>query len=73
MNERIKDMAFRAGFVGESMYPIIGTTQEQALNNFVELIVQDCVEVCEVYRSTEWGKVAECIGDKIKEHFGVKE
>jgi hypothetical protein len=40
---------------------------------FAELIVRECAGVCEDYRGTEWGKAAECIGDSIKEHFGVKE
>jgi hypothetical protein len=40
---------------------------------FAELIVQECAGVCEDYRGTEWGKAAECIGDSIKEHFGVEE
>jgi hypothetical protein len=40
---------------------------------FAELIVKECAGVCEEYRGTEWGKAAECIGDSIKEHFGVEE
>ena len=40
---------------------------------FAELIVRECAGVCEDYRGTEWGKAAECIGDSIKEHFGVEE
>jgi hypothetical protein len=40
---------------------------------FAELIVKECAGVCEDYRGTEWGKAAECIGDSIKEHFGVEE
>lgn len=41
MNEKIKELAVRAGFVGESMYPIFGTCQETALNNFAQLIIQN--------------------------------
>jgi hypothetical protein len=39
---------------------------------FAELIVLECIGVCENYRGTEWGKAAESIGDSIKEHFGVE-
>jgi hypothetical protein len=42
-------------------------------NRFAELIVRECAGVCENYRDTEWGKAAECIGDSIREHFGVEE
>jgi len=40
---------------------------------FAELIVRECAGVCEEYRGTEWGKAAECIGEKIKQYFGVEE
>jgi hypothetical protein len=40
---------------------------------FAQLIISECAGVCEDYRGTEWGKAAECIGDSIKEHFGVEE
>jgi hypothetical protein len=44
MNEKLKDLAFRAGFVGESMFPILGTCQETALQNFANLIVEECCQ-----------------------------
>ena len=47
MNERIKELAFRAGFIGESMNPIFGTCQETALKNFAELIVRECLNKIE--------------------------
>lgn len=47
MNERIRELAFQAGFVGESMNPIFGTCQETALKNFAELIVKECMTICE--------------------------
>jgi hypothetical protein len=72
MNERIKELIKQA------------TTIEYGVDNgfdrvtfdkekFAELIVRECAGVCEDYRGTEWGKAAECIGDSIKEHFGVEE
>jgi hypothetical protein len=48
-------------------------TRAFSLEKFAELIVRECAGVCEDYRGTEWGKAAECIGDSIKEHFGVEE
>lgn len=44
MNQKLKDLAFRAGFVGESMYPIFGTSQETALATFAELIIKECAD-----------------------------
>lgn len=49
MNERIKQLALQVGFIGESMYPIIGTCQQTALQNFAELIVQECVNTLEFH------------------------
>ena len=43
------------------------------IEEFAELIVRECTDVCEEYRGTKWGKAAECIGDSIREHFGVEE
>jgi hypothetical protein len=64
MNERIKSLAFQAGFIGESMYSVFGTTQQEALDNFAELIVKECAELVE-YNSKGAGR-------DIREHFGVE-
>jgi hypothetical protein len=70
MNERIKELAFMAGFVGNDMYPIFGTCQQTALANFAELIVQECIDITDSCT----GKISP--SDLISvfvEHFGVKE
>lgn len=41
MNERIRKLANHAGFIGERLSPVVGTTQETALVNFAELIVNE--------------------------------
>jgi hypothetical protein len=63
MNERIDVLALQA------------TDSKGGLDRhkFAQLIVAECAGVCEDYRGTEWGKAAECIGDSIREHFGVEE
>jgi hypothetical protein len=69
MNERIDKLLVEAGayFGGEGV--VYDTFDPK---KFAELIVKECAGVCEDYRGTEWGKAAECIGDSIKEHFGVE-
>ena len=69
MNEKIKELAVKAGFVGESMYPIFGTCQETALNNFSELIVNDVLNIVAIS-----GEQCDCstLFKKISEHFGVE-
>jgi hypothetical protein len=50
MNERIKELCKQAGFVGDDMYPIFGTSQETALKNLTELIVKDIMADLEKMR-----------------------
>lgn len=78
MNERIKELAFRAGFIGESMNPIFGTCQETALKNFAELIVRECLD-CATWvgefnkNPVEPVHTARAINKRIKQRFGVEE
>ena len=73
MNERIKALAEEAGATAteRSGWTDYGTL-DLDVEKFAELIIQECIGVTEEYRGTEWGKAAECIGDRIKEHFGVE-
>ena len=66
MNERIKELAAEAGFIGESMYPIFGTCQETALKNFAELILRECISKAEDY-----GLGCDAV-EQLKADFGVE-
>jgi hypothetical protein len=79
MNERmLKELAlqsaneiadlFSPGFFDDRMVNDVAEINRK----FAELIVRECAGVCENYRGTEYGKAAECIGDAMKEHFGVE-
>lgn len=70
MNKRIKQLWEQAKTSG--VHPQFGEYDKYSAEKFAELIVQECAGVCEQYRGTEWGKAAECIGDSIREHFGVE-
>lgn len=72
MNERIRKLAEQATKVFEPNDPDY-RYESFDKNKFAELIIQECIGVTEEYRGTEWGKAAECIGDRIKDHFGVEE
>ena len=87
MNERIKELAERAGFsfkyktAPEEMNPGHKLTD---LEKFAELIVRECIDKIETYRipvgnsaagemACEWTYDAlKEIRDDIKEHFGVE-
>jgi hypothetical protein len=75
MNERIRELAEQAGYdikpfyKGEDDYQIPHYKDEK-LEKFAELIIQECAEIVNNhFESLEPGYP----GDKIEEHFGVKE
>ena len=71
MNEKIRELVEQC--TAQEFSDCTGGFETFDKAKFAELIVKECAGVCEDYRGTEWGKAAECIGDSIKEHFGVEE
>ena len=65
MSEQFLKLVNQAGFFGESFYPIFGTSQEAALQNLIELVVQECAQFCE-------DKNSKLLGTMMKEHFGIE-
>ena len=67
MNERIKELVVQAGF--SETY---GLQEKERLNILAGLIVQECVDICNLTTDRTYlnGIIA---GDKIKKHFGVDE
>ena len=61
MNERIKELAEQASFKNKD---------EESIQYFAELIIQECADVCE--RFGESGDGYTCSAE-ILEHFGVEE
>jgi len=78
MNNRILELAFRAGFTrsdaGEFSNTMIGTTHADALKNFAELLIEECAELAKhhVMNISTYGD-AEFVDEQIKQHFGVEE
>lgn len=69
MNDRAKELAFQAGFIGESMYPVIGTCQETALENFAELIIKECINTLEFHGCDD---AVPYIKWMAANHFGIR-
>jgi len=83
MNERIKELAERAHEWSKcaswSTNPEYGDKKFEDLYNekFADLIVRECVRVCDAIADTAWSKdevkyTEQCI-DTIKQHFGLEE
>ena len=69
MNERIKELAERAGFNNMGIGLIIGI--EEYHQKFAELIVAECMNV--LAESREVRQTAYYYRNRIAKHFGVKE
>ena len=66
MNERIKELAHRCGFIE---YRGDDGCDDESLTKFAELIVRECVEL---FDGNEQSELGYRIGDRIYKHFGVK-
>ena len=80
MNKEIKKLVEQAGAeelgAGSDLYggPFIGAIRMDFLEKFAELIVQECIQVCQSRvgnRDYNTGRM-HCMSD-LKEHFGVEE
>ena len=69
MNERIEHCLYQAGLTAQGCWDELGPYEQQAIEKFAQLIVQECAEVagCNGHVS------GFTLGDLIKEHFGVEE
>ena len=71
MNERIKQLADRAGEYADFES---GLCTDEFLEKFAELIVRECAEVAWLYTpDTEELEYSHLIKDKILKRFGVEE
>ena len=69
MNERIRLLAERAGFLNKD---------EESIEYFAELIIRECAKVCDDLDIDDWGDKSFDDGTyycsrAIKQHFGVEE
>ena len=79
MNERIKELAKQAGMWRQ--HYDIGEESPSNLEEFAELIVRECVTICEQQRTKilqnpndpSWTEHLTEVQTNIKQHFGVEE
>jgi len=75
--QRLRTLARHAGFIGDNLNTtVIGTCQQTALNNFSELIIEECVAAILKEATWYWNKgeadSSEAVRNtarSIKEHF----
>lgn len=68
MNEQINDLMYRAGLTAQGCWDSLDSYDRKAILKFAELIIEESIKVMmENDYHGEW------LGEKLKEHFGVKE
>ena len=78
MNERIKELAEQAGFKVNWQHEDVQAIKMARFEKFAELIVRECVGVCESmsligpYKEVQDATLKDAV-IQIKEHFGVEE
>ena len=77
MNEKIKELAKSV----DAVFDVIAMGRhdgvlftETELERFAELIIQECAKVADIERPTSagCGYITYTVGERIKQHFGVK-
>ena len=64
MNERIEDLLYQARLTAQGCGDKLGTSEQDAIEKFAELIVRECIIISQVGSITE---------TRLKQHFGVEE
>jgi hypothetical protein len=73
MNERIKELANKAGFDFGRDWQVIGQS-ETSLKTFAELLILKCAHLVGGYtKENEFGTDVKEAYEEITKHFGVKE
>ena len=80
MNQKYEDLLYQSGLTASGCWDELGTYEQEAIERFAELIVGECMRMCDVaaigYESHGHMKEANgCYSAKeyIEQHFGVEE
>ena len=72
MNQRLEDLMYRSGLTAQGSWDSMDPYDQQAIERFAELIVQECVRYFnEDYQRDFDSLWREDLSRGIKQHFGV--
>jgi hypothetical protein len=72
MNERIRELAVEAGIISAEYNGFDPTGLTKAQRKFAELIVQDCIDICDAYGMPDGtSQTAMILSAAIKRKFGI--
>ena len=76
MNERFEHLMYSSGLTASGCWDEMDDYAREAIEKFAELIVQECVAICEDTEGdpsadSRWGR--RCCALEIRQHFGVEE
>ena len=73
MNQRLEDLMYQAGLTAQGSWDSMDPYDQQAIERFAELIVQECVRYFnEDYERDFDSPWREDLSRGIKQHFGVE-
>ena len=68
MNEQFEKLMYESGLTAQGCWDEMDSYMHDAIKQFAELIVQECVSIAD-----EYDGVGSTIVSRIKKHFGVEE
>ena len=74
MNQRLEDLMYQAGLTAQGSWDSMDPYDQQAIERFAELIVQECVRYFNEDYERDFDSLwREDLSRGIKQHFGVEE
>lgn len=80
MNEKFENLMYQAGLTAQGSWDNMDSYDREAIAKFAELIVRECVDICEQQRmkilnnpnDPSWTEHLIEAQTNIRQHFGVK-
>ena len=73
MNDRFDELMYRAGITAQGCWDEMDGYDRDAILNFAELIVAECMSIAQEYDGSKLGGPGLIIAMRIEQHFGVEE
>jgi hypothetical protein len=73
VNDRFDELMYRAGITAQGCWDEMDGYDRDAILNFAELIVAECMSIAQEYDGSKLGGPGLIIAMRIEQHFGVEE
>ena len=75
MNQKLQDLMYHSGLTAQGCWDEMDEYDKQAIEKFAELIVKECVDICDQvqWQYGQYTFTATTVKNRVREHFGVEE